>query len=327
MTGFISRTFSMLFLLVVACVNVCAQDKSLCLSDGKPIHVADPCVFKSGDVYYLTGTSTADKGFEYYTSTDLKNWTRRGMLYEPKGEAYVGANCFWAPEVRMYKGRYYLTFSCYSPKYKSLITCLAVSDKPEGEYKDIYVPWIDTKYSAIDCDIFVDDDGEPYLYYSHNYVKDTMAIGEIYAAKLKKDLSGIIGEPVYISGASQKWERVNWNKNRCNEGPWVIKHNGKYVMTYSANDTGYGYYGIGISEAASPLGPWKKYSDNPQLATDLKRGVSSPGHNSIVEGNDGNLYIVYHRHANPNCEKPNWDRVVCIDKLKFTKSGKLKIVK
>lgn len=327
MTGFMSRTFSMLFLLVVACVNVCAQDKYLCLSDGKPIHVADPCVFKSGDVYYLTGTSTADKGFEYYTSTDLKNWTRRGMLYEPKGEAYVGANCFWAPEVRMYKGRYYLTFSCYSPKYKSLITCLAVSDKPEGEYKDIYVPWIDTKYSAIDCDIFVDDDGEPYLYYSHNYVKDTMGIGEIYAAKLKKDLSGIIGEPVYISGASQKWERVNWNKNRCNEGPWVIKHNGKYVMTYSANDTGYGYYGIGISEAASPLGPWKKYSDNPQLATDLKRGVSSPGHNSIVEGNDGNLYIVYHRHANPNCEKPNWDRVVCIDKLKFTKSGKLKIVK
>lgn len=139
MTGFMSRTFSMLFLLVVACVNVCAQDKSLCLSDGKPIHVADPCVFKSGNVYYLTGTSTADKGFEYYTSTDLKNWTRRGMLYEPKGEAYVGANCFWAPEVRMYKGRYYLTFSCYSPKYKSLITCLAVSDKPEGEYKDIYV--------------------------------------------------------------------------------------------------------------------------------------------------------------------------------------------
>ena len=91
MTGFMSRTFSMLFLLVVAWVNVCAQDKSLCLSDGKPIHVADPCVFKSGDVYYLTGTSTADKGFEYYTSTDLKNWTRRGMLYEPKGEAYLGS--------------------------------------------------------------------------------------------------------------------------------------------------------------------------------------------------------------------------------------------
>ena len=52
---------------------------------------------------------------------------------------------------------------------------------------------------------------------------------------------------------------------------------------------------------------------------------NSPGHNSIVQAPDGSLYIVYHRHADPNCQKPNWTRVVCIDKLYFDKDGKLKV--
>ena len=100
-------------------------------------------------------------------------------------------------------------------------------------------------------------------------LSDTIGVGEIYGVKLKKDLSGFVGDPVLISQASQKWEKVNWKKNRCNEGPWVIKHNGEYVMTYSANDTGFEYYGIGVQTAKSPLGKWKKYKDNPLMTTDL----------------------------------------------------------
>ena len=323
------RMARIVILLCVLCAGAVSGKRHdpPCYSGGKPILLADPCVYRSGDTYYLTGTSTTEKGFEYYTSTDLKNWQYGGMLYEAKGGDYEGATCFWAPEVRVYKGKFYLTFSCYSPKRNGLITCLAVSDRPDGGYADLYEPWTDMKYSAIDCDIFIDDNGEPYLYYSHNFTKDGVATGEIYAARLKDDLSGIVGEPQLVSVASQDWERVNWERNRCNEGPWVIKHKGKYIMTYSANDTGYGHYGIGVSEADSPLGPWRKYDSNPMLATDLERGVSSPGHNSMVEGKDGKLYMVYHRHADPNCKKPNWDRVVCIERLKLTKSGKLKLVK
>lgn len=297
----------------------------LCYCDGKPIHLADPCVFAGKDTYYLTGTSTDGHSFDLYTSHNLRDWQYKGKLYEARGDIYQGATCFWAPEVRVYQGRYYLTFSCFSPSFATYITCLAMSDQPDGDYRDLYVPWIDPKYSAIDCDIFVDNSGEPYLYYSHNFTKDGVGTGQIFAAKLKADLSGLANEPRIISEASQDWERVNWKVNRCNEGPWVIRHKDKYVMTYSANDTGFGHYGIGVSEATSPLGPWTKYDTNPMLTTNLKRGVSSPGHNSIIEGHDGNLYIVYHRHADPACKKPNWDRVVCIERLKFTKKGKLRI--
>ena len=103
---------------------------------------------------------------------------------------------------------------------------------------------------------FVDDDGTPYVYFSKNGMQDTLATGELYGVKLKKDLSGLMGEPVFISGASQTWEKVNWDRNRCNEGAYVFKKNGKYYMTYSANDTGYEFYGVGVSYADSPLGPW-----------------------------------------------------------------------
>ena len=95
-------------------------------------------------------------------------------------------------------------------------------------------------------------------------------------------------------------------------------------MTYSANDTGYEYYGVGVSMADHPLGPWRKCDDNPLMTTDLEKGISSPGHNSIIKAPDGSLYIIYHRHADPHCQKPNWDRVVCMDKLYFDDNGILR---
>ena len=67
-------------------------------------------------------------------------------------------------------------------------------------------------------------------------------------------------------------------------------------MTYSANNTGYSHYGVGYATAKHPLGPWLKADENPILTTDLSKGVSSPGHNSIVASPDGSeMFIVYHR--------------------------------
>lgn len=291
--------------------------------DHKDLSIGDPFVYESDRTYYLTGT-TSDSGFEYYTSTDLITWKYEGFLYR-KPAHHIGTNAFWAPEVRRYNDKFYMTYSCYVPGKEHLQTCLAVSEKPEGPFKDLYTPWIDLGYSVIDADIFVDTDGTPYVYYSKNGNQNGIATGELYVAKLKSDLSGFDGEPVFVSSASQKWEKVDWNVNQCNEGPFVFKRNDTYYMTYSANDTGYGYYGVGVSYAQHPLGPWKKCADNPLMTTDLANNISSPGHNSIVEAPDGNLYIIYHRHTDAHCKKPNWDRVVCIDRLYFDKKGKLKM--
>lgn len=294
-------------------------------TDGKLLRVADPYVYSHNGMYYLTGTTGGD-GFDYYTSTDMVTWEYKGALYRKSDKHDAQATAFWAPEVKRYNGRYYLTYSCTMPgREHRMLSSMAVSNNPAGPFEDIRVPWYDFGYPAIDSHLFVDDDGTPYLYYSKNYSIDgKVAVGEIYGVRMKRDLSGPVGEPVLISSASQEWEKVRWDVNRCNEGPAVVKHNGKYYMTYSANDTGFEYYGVGVAYADHPLGPWKKSKHNPLMTTDRKKGVSSPGHNSLVVAPDGQLYIVYHRHADPDCQKPNWDRVVCIDRLYFNRIGQLK---
>lgn len=301
--------------------------------DGKILRVADPFVYKHDGMYYLTGTTgtngsaDGDAGFEYYTSYDLVTWKFGGELFHRTPD-FPGKSHFWAPEVREYKGRFYLTYSCWFDEYQRLMSCVAVSDRPEGPFAPLHSPWFEIDLQAIDCHIFVDDDKEqtPYLFYSRNGSRDGYAFGEIWAVRLKEDLSGFDGEPRLVGQADQPWELVCRDKNRCNEGPFVIKRGDTYYMTYSGNDTGESQYGIGISTAPSPLGPWTKYADNPQMATDFNRGISSPGHNSIVASPSGDeLFIVYHRHADPWQLRPAFDRVVCIDRLVFDKDGKLRI--
>ncbi|MDF9828957.1 glycoside hydrolase family 43 protein [Parabacteroides sp. PF5-6] len=313
-------------ILLIGCNHSGSYINPVKTIDQTEIHLADPFVYKHDGIYYMTGTSNLPEGegFVCYRSTDLAVWEYLGELYR-KPENHIGVYGFWAPEVKYYKGKFYMTYSCYVEKYGRMLTCLAVSEKPGGPFVDLYTPWFDLGYSAIDANIFVDDDGTPYVYYSRNGMQDSLATGELYVAKLKTDLSGLDSEPVFISGASQPWERVNWERNRCNEGSFVFKRKGTYYMTYSANDTGYEYYGVGVAYAKNPMGPWTKSADNPLITTDLSKGVSSPGHNSIVEMPDGNLYMIYHRHADPHCEKPNWDRVVCMNRLFFNDEGELKI--
>ncbi len=294
-------------------------------NDGKFLHVADPYVYRYKGIYYLTGTAniSGGVGFPCYISKDMITWTYKGALYKRPAE-HEDNSAFWAPEVKYYNHKFYLTYSCSFPGRNLLLTCLAVSDSPEGPFKDLYTPWFDFGYSAIDADILIDTNGTPYVYYSRNATVNKVGTGSLYVVKMKKDLSGPDGQPVYISTASQEWEKVNWAKNRCNEGPCVFKMNNKYYMTYSANDTGYEHYGIGVAVSDNPVGPWVKDSHNPLMTTEMDKGISSPGHNSIVRSPDGTLYIIYHRHEDPNCKKPNWDRIVCMDRLYFDKSGRLR---
>lgn len=57
------------------------------------------------------------------------------------------------------------------------------------------------------------------------------SFGLIYGAPLQPDLSGLAAEPVLLLQAEQDWERINFAENRANEGPFVLKREGRYYMT------------------------------------------------------------------------------------------------
>ncbi len=290
-----------------------------------PISMGDPFVLQHGGRYYLFGTNASNEGFKCLESGDLVHWTPKGWAYQETEDSWAKSH-YWAPEVKEYRGKFYMTYSAMPKKAETprLLIALAVGDKPEGPYKDLHAPWFDFGYSAIDGHIFVDDDGKPYLYFSRNGVEDGYSFGIIYGAALADDLSKPVGEAVKLMEADQPWEKVRYAENRCNEGAFVLKRKGRYYMTYSANHTGFPHYGIGYATADKPLGPWVKASENPIAATNPETGVSGPGHSCITRSPDGKeLFIVYHTHADP--KKTSGERVVNIDRLQFDDDGKLKI--
>ena len=126
-----------LFLAVIQYSQGQSSKKSytnpICTEDGKALHVADPFIYEHEGTYYLTGTTDVNMGFDYYTSHDLVTWKFGGALFHRTPD-YPGTNSFWAPEVREYKGRFYLTYSCWFDEFNRLMSCLAMSDRPEGPF-------------------------------------------------------------------------------------------------------------------------------------------------------------------------------------------------
>lgn len=137
---------------------------------------------------------------------------------------------------------------------------------------------------------------------------------EIYAAELGSDFMSVLGEGRCLLYPVQEWERKNKQKNQYwNEGPFVIKREGKYHMMYSANCFETKEYGIGGAVSDSPMGPFEKYAGNPILSTNWT--MSDPGHNSVVLAGDGNYYCVYHAHT--DYHQPGGDRQVRISPMGF----------
>ena len=83
-----------------------------------------------------------------------------------------------------------------------------------------------------------------------------------------------------------------------NEGPAILKHDGRIFMTFSASATG-ACYCMGlmyIEKDADVLDPhaWTKLR-YPVLQTDEGKGVYGPGHNCFVKAEDGETDLcIYH---------------------------------
>jgi GH43 family beta-xylosidase len=291
-----------------------------------PLAVPDPHVIRHNGRYYLYGTTDPNKGFRVHSSTDLVNWKLCGWAWQDDSNNWAEPP-FWAPEVFEYKGRFYFTYSgrVKGSNPAKLWMVLAVADRPEGPFADLHAPWFDPGYSTIDGHLLVHTDGVPYLIFSRNGARDGYAFGQLYAAPVKPDFSGLAAEPKLILEADQPWERVRWATNRCNEGACVLRYGGRYVMTYSANSTFEAFYGVGVATADHPLGPWTKDPANPLVTSDLARGISSPGHNGLAWSPDGReLFLIYHSHLDP--KNPMSQRVVNLDRLYFNPAGKLQII-
>lgn len=318
------------FIICLTSIDGFSQENTYRNPVSDTIIAADPSVLYYNGVYYLYATSAGD-GFKYWTSTNLADWEKQGYAFR-KDENSWGQGSFWAPEVIHYSNKFYMVYSASGETMygRGLRICLAVSDNPGGPFTDLYAPLFDLGYGCIDGHIFIDTDGKPYLFYEmvgsvgEHWKNQGFLWGVIFGVELSPDLSKHLHEPKLCLYPSQDWEGPESMKARSNEGMTVFKNNGIYYMTYSGNHYADPDYGVGYAVSDKPLGMWVKFEGNPILKRDLSKGVSGPGHNSIVKSPDQKeWFIVYHSHADP--EKPSGRRVLNIDRLVFNKDSTLSV--
>lgn len=291
--------FSFSLVMFISCV----QSHQTLSQEVNAIPFGDPFIILHNDTYYAYGTHAAH-GIEVYTSSDLKIWEKSDKLALHKDDSYAD-KWFWAPEVYDVNNKFYMYYSAEEH------ICVAVADSPLGPFKQKERKPMLEGEKAIDNSLFIDDDGKAYLFFDR--FNDGL---NIWVAELEEDLMTIKTETLHpCIHVSQDWEKV-WP--RVNEGPFVIKHQGIYYMTYSANSYESSFYGIGCATATDIFGEWTKYTDNPLLQ---KPGeLAGVGHSAMFRDKTGDLRIVFHAHHDENNIHP---RKMCIGRAGFEKVGRV----
>jgi len=131
----------------------------------------DPAVLKTDEGYFLVATSNdAPDVFPILHSDDLEHWQHRGFVF-PEGQAPAWTATgrqvadFWAPEMAKVGAEYWLPFTARQSS-GVLAIGLAKSRYPEGPWVDIGRPLLTgTTGGVIDAHIFIDIDGERYLFW------------------------------------------------------------------------------------------------------------------------------------------------------------------
>lgn len=259
---------------------------------------ADPWVHKTDDgIYYLIATVPEYDRIVIRKANSingLKNAKEKAVWH--KHEQGVMGHHIWAPELHRINGIWYIYFAAGEVENIWNIRMWALSnpseDPMEGEWKEEGKIETERDSFSLDATTF-EHKGKRYLIWAQN-VRGGQH-GTALVMSEMKDPTTLTGPEVVLTEPEFSWERIKYN---VNEGPAVIKKNGKVFVTYSASATNHNYC-VGllwIDEEADLLDAsnWHK-SPGPVFYTneDLKR--YGPGHNSFTTTEDGETVImIYH---------------------------------
>lgn len=273
------------------------------------IYTADPSahvwsdgrlyVYPSHDIAPPQGCDLMDK-YHVFSTDDMINWTDHGEILGaanvPWGRPEGGF--MWAPDCAYKNGMYYFYFphptgsgDAWNSTWKIGV---ATSSEPAANFT--VQGYIEGLKSMIDPCVFVDDDGQAYLYYGGG--------GICEGGKLKENMVEVDGTMKSMQGL------VDFH-----EGSWVHKYNGKYYLSYADNN-GPGGNQMRYAMSDSPLGPWT------YKGVYIKPTGSPTNHGSIIEYK-GHSYAFYH---NSLLSGHPWLRSICVDSLFYNEDGSIQVI-
>jgi len=277
---------------------------------------ADPAARVFGDRVYVFPShdilATEGKGrvgwfcmedYHVFSSVNLTDWTDHGMIVTQNKVPWVRPNSYsmWAPDCIYRNGKYYFYFPT-SPADtitygRGFTIGVAVAEKPEGPYIPEATPIKGVR--GIDPNVFIDKDGQAYLYWS---------AGNIYGAKLKENMLELDSEVKTLGELPTKGLK---------EGPYLFERNGIYYLTYPHVENKIERLEYAISD--NPLGPFRITG----VIMDESPSGCWTNHQSMIKFKD-QWYLFYHdRDYSPKFDKA---RSIRIDSLFFNADGTIKKV-
>lgn len=257
----------------------------------------DPFVLVENGSYYVYGTDVSEGGWIDSTWCCYKGsaldgkWEKLDMIYVRPENAEKN---FWAPEVHKYKGFYYMLASYYSSVTSHKGCSILKSDSPEGPFVEITNGHVTpSDWDAIDGTLWVDDEGQPWMVFVHEWISTDDGIGRMAAARLSDDLTRFISEPVELFRADD----APWANIQVTDGCFLYKTSGgKLQMLWS--NTFDREYRVGIAESADGRvdGEWLQF-EAPLFSKDVS-GKHDGGHGMIFTATDGKKYLSVHSPNN-----------------------------
>jgi hypothetical protein len=283
-------------------------------TSGNPIlpgYQADPEMSYLNGKYYIYPTTDANSSggqFHAFSSTDLTNWTDLGTIFDLGRQTTWATYNGWAPSVVARNGKYYFYFTARYNAANTPAIGVAVGNSPTGPFTDKGQPLLTPALSnnltqdVIDPMVFVDDDGQAYIYYGGSNGS------RLVVRKLNADMVSLTAD------APRDITPQNFT-----EGPYLVKRNGLYYMSYSNGSWTNDSYNVQYATSTTPTGPWTYRGS--LLSSDAQN--FGPGHHSItkISGCD-DYYIVYHRYP----DRSYSTRKVAIDHLTFNYDGTIQKV-
>src|SRR6188768_1250456 len=223
-----------------------------------------------------------------YSTADMVNWTDHGSPAGLKSFSW-GTDSAWAPQGVARNGKFYL----YVPLNNNTGARIGVgvSNNAAGPFMDPLGKQLAAKDSSnIDPTVFVDDDGQAYMYWGN---------GTLRYVKLNSDM-------ISTSGSITNVELSGFT-----EGPWFYKRGSLYYLVFAATS---GNEKISYATSNAPTGPWTVRGDV------MGVGSTFTNHPGVVDYK-GHSYFFYHNSALPGGN--NYKRSVCVEEFSYGADGSI----
>lgn len=272
-------------------------------------YTADPGSLAYKDKFYIYAgrDEAASNGkwfkmreWRVYSSSDMVNWTDHGPRLKPLDFKWSNGDA-WASQCVEKNGKFYWYVSASHKEKGGKAIGVAVSDSPTGPFVDARGSAIITTdmtpgkgdFDDIDPTVFIDDDGQAYLYWGN---------GKCKYVKLNDDMISFSGSIQHI------------DVPKFGEAPWLHKNNGVYYLSYSSSLPST----IEYCTSSSPTGPWVYQN---RILEKVKNCATS--HQAITNFK-GKWYLVYHNGTLEGGGE--FRRSVCVEEFKLNSDGSIPLI-